>query len=66
MIAEHAYDALGGYGTFAHLRSADVLARVDELLEAGALRSTGGRFPKLRAPARDSPGAAVKDSPRAA
>ena len=49
VIAEHSYDGLPGYGTFAHLRSADVLGRVDELLQAGTLRSTGGRFPKLRA-----------------
>jgi ATP-dependent DNA helicase RecQ len=49
VIADHAYDALPVYGEFAHLRSADVLGRVDELLEAGRLRSTGGRFPKLRA-----------------
>jgi hypothetical protein len=26
-----------------------VLGRVDELLDAGRLRSTGGRFPKLAA-----------------
>jgi ATP-dependent DNA helicase RecQ len=49
VIAEHSYDALPGYGTFAHLRSGDVLARVDELLASGTLRSSGGRFPKLRA-----------------
>jgi ATP-dependent DNA helicase RecQ len=49
VIAEHAYDGLAVYGSFAHLRSADVLGRVDELLQAGRLRSTGGRFPKLRA-----------------
>jgi ATP-dependent DNA helicase RecQ len=49
VIAEHSYDALPVYGEFSHLRSADVLGRVDELLEAGTLRSTGGRFPKLRA-----------------
>ena len=42
-------DALAGYGTFAHLRSDEVLERVDELLRAGTLRSTGGRFPKLAA-----------------
>ncbi|HUA04336.1 MAG TPA: RecQ family ATP-dependent DNA helicase [Solirubrobacteraceae bacterium] len=49
VIAEHAYDRLSAYGTFAHLRSSEVLGRVDQLLEAGTLRSTGGRFPKLRA-----------------
>ena len=49
VIAEHAYDRLSGYGAFAHLRSSEVLGRVDHLLEAGTLRSTGGRFPKLQA-----------------
>lgn len=49
VVAQYAYDALAGYGSFAHLRSTDVLGRVDELLAAGRLRSTGGRFPKLRA-----------------
>jgi ATP-dependent DNA helicase RecQ len=48
LIGEHAYDQLALYGMFAHLRSAEVLGHVDQLLQAGALRSTGGRFPKLR------------------
>ena len=49
VIAQYAYDRLAGYGAFPHLRSSEVLGRVDQLLEAGTLRSTGGRFPKLRA-----------------
>jgi ATP-dependent DNA helicase RecQ len=49
VVAQYAYDALSGYGSFAHLRSDEVLGRVDELLQAGTLCSTGGRFPKLRA-----------------
>jgi ATP-dependent DNA helicase RecQ len=49
VVAQYAYDGLPRYGTFAHLRSEEVLGRVDELIEAGRLRSTGGRFPKLRA-----------------
>jgi ATP-dependent DNA helicase RecQ len=49
VISQYAYDALPGYGAFAHLRRDDVLGRVDQLLATGALRSTGGRFPKLRA-----------------
>ncbi len=48
VIAQAAYDGLSAYGTFAHLHSREVLARVDQLLEDGRLRSTGGRFPKLR------------------
>jgi RecQ family ATP-dependent DNA helicase len=49
VIEQYDYDSLDVYGAFAHLRGPDVLSRVDALLEAGALRSTGGRFPKLRA-----------------
>jgi ATP-dependent DNA helicase RecQ len=49
VIEQHSYDGLPAYGTFAHLRRAEVLERVDELLAAGRLRSTGGRFPKLEA-----------------
>jgi ATP-dependent DNA helicase RecQ len=48
VIAEHGYDRLAGYGAFGHLHSGEVLERVDQLLGTGALRSTGGRFPKLR------------------
>jgi len=49
VIEQHSYDGLAAYGAFAHLRRTEVLARVDELLAAGRLRSTGGRFPKLQA-----------------
>jgi ATP-dependent DNA helicase RecQ len=49
VVEQHSYDGLPAYGTFAHLRRTDVLARVDELLATGTLRSTGGRFPKLAA-----------------
>ncbi len=49
LVEQHGYDSLGAYGSFAHLRGAEVLERVDELLADGTLRSTGGRFPKLRA-----------------
>ncbi len=47
VIAKYAYDGLPGYGTYGHLRADAVLERVDALLQAGTLRSTGGRFPKL-------------------
>jgi ATP-dependent DNA helicase RecQ len=47
VIQENSYDGLPAYGTFSHLTKDEVLGRVDGLLEAGALRSTGGRFPKL-------------------
>jgi ATP-dependent DNA helicase RecQ len=49
VVVQYAYDSLPLYGSFAHLRSTDVLGRVDELLESGTLRSSGGKFPKLRA-----------------
>ena len=47
VVAKYSYDGLPHYGAFSHLRADDVLARVDALLQAGTLRSTGGRFPKL-------------------
>ena len=49
VVEKYSYDGLPAYGTFAHVRRDDVLARVDELLADGRLRSTGGRFPKLAA-----------------
>ncbi len=49
VIVEHSYDGLTAYGAYSHLHSSEVLGRVDELLAVGTLRSTGGRFPKLRA-----------------
>jgi ATP-dependent DNA helicase RecQ len=49
VIRDNAYDGLPGYGAFAHLSKDDVLERVDGLLAAGTLRSTGGPFPKLAA-----------------
>jgi superfamily II DNA helicase RecQ len=47
VIRDNAYDGLPNYGAFAHLTRDDVLERVDGLLAAGTLRSTGGAFPKL-------------------
>jgi len=48
VVQRNAYDGLPAYGTFEHLTSGEVLARVDELVREGRLRSTGGAFPKLR------------------
>jgi ATP-dependent DNA helicase RecQ len=48
VVRKNAYDGLPAYGTFAHLRAEEVLARVDELLDEGRLVSTGGAYPKLR------------------
>jgi ATP-dependent DNA helicase RecQ len=47
-IKENSYDGLGAYAMASHMRRADILARVDQLLEAGRLASTGGKFPKLK------------------
>ena len=47
VVAQNGYDSLELYGAFAHLTSAQALARVDGLIDRGVLRSTGGRFPKL-------------------
>jgi ATP-dependent DNA helicase RecQ len=47
VVEKYSYDGLPHYGTYGHLRAEAVLERVDALLTAGTLRSTGGRFPKL-------------------
>jgi ATP-dependent DNA helicase RecQ len=54
-VLKHSYDGLPGYGTFDHLSSGDVLERVDALIAAGRLASSGGMYPKLRV---------VDDAPR--
>ncbi|HVS29739.1 MAG TPA: RecQ family ATP-dependent DNA helicase [Solirubrobacteraceae bacterium] len=46
-IRRHSYDGLPRYGSFGHLSAEQVLRRVDELLAAGRLRSSGGRYPTL-------------------
>jgi ATP-dependent DNA helicase RecQ len=47
VVRKYSYDGLPGYGAFAHLTNAEVLERVDGLITAGRLRSTGGPYPKL-------------------
>src|SRR4051794_32805511 len=47
-VKENSYDGLGAYAMAAHMRRADIMTRVDELIEAGRLASTGGKFPKLK------------------
>jgi ATP-dependent DNA helicase RecQ len=47
VVLKYSYDGLPHYGAFAHLSNAAVLERVDALLQAGTLRSTGGYYPKL-------------------
>ena len=46
-LVKSGHDGLPAYGTFDHLTAKQVMARVDELLDAGRLRSTGGMYPKL-------------------
>ena len=55
VVQKNGYDGLPAYGTFDHLTSGEVLARVDELVTAGRLRSTGGAFPKLQVVAAEQP-----------
>ena len=47
VVRKYSYDGLPGYGAFAHLSNGEVLERVDGLISAGKLRSTGGAYPKL-------------------
>jgi ATP-dependent DNA helicase RecQ len=48
-LVKSGHDGLPAYGTFDHLTAKQVLARIDELLQGGRLRSTGGMYPKLEA-----------------
>ncbi|MDQ3573016.1 MAG: RecQ family ATP-dependent DNA helicase, partial [Actinomycetota bacterium] len=47
VIAKYSYDELPHYGAYRDWPSAEILGEVDAMIEAGRLRSTGGRFPKL-------------------
>ena len=47
VVLKNGYDELPGYGEWEGWRADELLAEVDALIEAGTLRSTGGRFPKL-------------------
>lgn len=51
VIASNHYDELEHYGAFGGVHADDVLGRVDALLAAGRIVSSGGRFPKLQSPA---------------
>jgi ATP-dependent DNA helicase RecQ len=48
-IARNSYDGLPGYGSSSHLRRADILARVDRLIEEGRVETTSGPYPVLHA-----------------
>ena len=45
------HDALGSYGALAGMTDADVLDRIDRLIEAGTLEKTDGFYPLVRRPA---------------
>jgi ATP-dependent DNA helicase RecQ len=47
-IQRNSYDGLPAYGTSAHMRRADILARVDQLIEQGRLETSDGPYPVLR------------------
>jgi ATP-dependent DNA helicase RecQ len=47
-IQRNSYDGLPAYGLSSHMRRADILSRVDELIEEGRLETTGGPYPVLR------------------
>jgi ATP-dependent DNA helicase RecQ len=47
-IQRNSYDGLPAYGVSSHMRRADILARVDELIDDGRLETTGGPYPVLR------------------
>jgi ATP-dependent DNA helicase RecQ len=49
VLLKHGWDGLPHYGTFGHLSGSAVLERVDALLDAGTLKSTGGHYPVLEA-----------------
>jgi ATP-dependent DNA helicase RecQ len=47
-IERNSYDGLPAYATASHMRRADILARVDELIEARQLETSKGPYPVLR------------------
>ena len=47
-IQRNSYDGMPAYGASSHMRRADILARVDELIDDGRLETTGGPYPVLR------------------
>ena len=46
-VLRNSWDGLPEHGQFAHLATADLLARIDEMLEKGELTSSGGPYPVL-------------------
>ena len=48
-IARNSYDGLPAYGSSARMRRADILARIDALIDEGRLATTDGPYPVLEA-----------------
>jgi ATP-dependent DNA helicase RecQ len=49
-IERNSYDGLPAYGASSHMRRADILARIDGLIEQNRLATTGGTRPVLKVP----------------
>jgi len=49
-IERNSYDGLPAYAVSSRRRRADILTRIDELIDEGRLGTTGGAYPVLRAP----------------
>ena len=47
-IERNSYDGLAAYATASHMRRADILARIDELIGEERLATSGGPYPVLR------------------
>ncbi len=46
-IAKNSYDGLPAYGASAHMRRAEILERIDELIQGGRLATSRGPYPVL-------------------
>jgi ATP-dependent DNA helicase RecQ len=49
-IERNSYDGLPAYGASSKMRRADILARIDELIEQKRLATSGGPYPVLQVP----------------
>jgi ATP-dependent DNA helicase RecQ len=61
-IERNSYDGLPAYGTSANMRRADILARIDELIDEKRIGTTGGPYPVLVPPAANQPALSVASS----
>jgi ATP-dependent DNA helicase RecQ len=50
-VKRNSYDGLPAYGSSSKMRRADILARIDQLIEQGSLETTRGPYPVLKVPA---------------